>query len=241
MNELEEAIRLEPKNPKFHLLKMKILLEQDKSAEGAKEAFKALEQGAEYIPDVLAMSDEFYLPDAKAVYRKIIEMGNKEVLALSRAWAISRCIPAILPEAEKWFVQARDLQAGTSGGAACLGTADRGESAAFDRRRRRAKSSSRKRERCWRKSKPKAKIRRRSIRNWARSTTSSRCGRRPRSLMSEALRMRRRSNDLRFSLGQSYAQLGRIKEAEQKYREILSLAPDDADALKALQDLGKKY
>ena len=58
---------------------------------------------------------------------------------------------------------------------------------------------------------------------------------------SEALRMRRRRNDLRYSLGQSYAQLGRIREAEQKYREILALAPDDAEALKALQDLGKKY
>ena len=53
--------------------------------------------------------------------------------------------------------------------------------------------------------------------------------------------MRRRRNDLRFSLGQAYAQLGRIAEAEQKYREILSLAPDDAEALKALQELGKKY
>jgi tetratricopeptide (TPR) repeat protein len=58
---------------------------------------------------------------------------------------------------------------------------------------------------------------------------------------SEALRMLRRRNDLRFSLGQAYAQLGRIQEAEQKYREILSLAPDDAEALKALQDLGKRY
>jgi len=56
-----------------------------------------------------------------------------------------------------------------------------------------------------------------------------------------ALRMRRRRNDLRFALGQSYAQLGRIKEAEQKYREILSLSTDDAEALKALQDLGKRY
>jgi vacuolar-type H+-ATPase subunit H len=35
--------------------------------------------------------------------------------------------------------------------------------------------------------------------------------------------------------------LGRVKEAEQKYREILALAPDDAEALKALQDLGKRY
>ena len=53
--------------------------------------------------------------------------------------------------------------------------------------------------------------------------------------------MRRRRTDLRFSLGQAYAQLGKINQAEQKYREILSLTADDAEALKALQDLGKRY
>src|SRR5580765_4333873 len=78
--EIDEAIRLEPKNPKFHLLKMRILLEQDKSTEGLKEALAALESGSEYISDVLAMSDEFYLPEAQVIYRKVISMGNKEVL-----------------------------------------------------------------------------------------------------------------------------------------------------------------
>ena len=57
----------------------------------------------------------------------------------------------------------------------------------------------------------------------------------------EALRLRRRRNDWRLALGKAYANLGRKREAEQKYREILSLSPDDADALKALQELGKKY
>jgi tetratricopeptide (TPR) repeat protein len=57
----------------------------------------------------------------------------------------------------------------------------------------------------------------------------------------DALRLRRRRNDLRFSLGQAYGQLGRIKEAEQKYREILALAPDDVEAFKALQDIGKRF
>src|SRR6185503_12250812 len=108
LNEIEESIRLEPKNPKFHLLKMKILLEQDKSAEGAKEAFAALEQGAEYIPDVLAMSDEFYLPDAKQVYGKIIQMGSKEVLPYLGLGNIA-LHSSDLPEAEKWFVRAREI------------------------------------------------------------------------------------------------------------------------------------
>ena len=109
LTELEEAIRLEPKNAKFQLLKMKILLEQDKSSEGAQAAFKALEQGAEYIPDVLAMSDEFYLPDAKVVYKKIIDMGTKEVLPYLGLGNIA-LHSGDLAEAEKWFIPARELQ-----------------------------------------------------------------------------------------------------------------------------------
>ncbi|HEX9455875.1 MAG TPA: fused MFS/spermidine synthase, partial [Candidatus Binatia bacterium] len=108
LNELEEAIRLEPKNPKFHLLKMKILLEQDKSTDGAKEASAALDAGAEYIGDVLAMSDEFYLPDAKAVYSRVIQMGSKEVLPYLGLGNIA-LHSGDLVEAEKWFIQARDL------------------------------------------------------------------------------------------------------------------------------------
>jgi tetratricopeptide (TPR) repeat protein len=56
-----------------------------------------------------------------------------------------------------------------------------------------------------------------------------------------ALRVGRRRNDFRFALGQSYAQLGRIDEAEQKYRDMLALSPDAVDAFKALQGLGKRY
>ena len=57
----------------------------------------------------------------------------------------------------------------------------------------------------------------------------------------EALRMRRRQNDWRRSLGEAYAKLGKVREAEQKYREILALSPDDDQALHGLQALGKRY
>jgi tetratricopeptide (TPR) repeat protein len=56
-----------------------------------------------------------------------------------------------------------------------------------------------------------------------------------------ALRMRRRRNDWRLSLGNAYAQLGRIRDAERKYREVLVLSPDDADAAKALESIGKRF
>jgi uncharacterized protein HemY len=57
----------------------------------------------------------------------------------------------------------------------------------------------------------------------------------------QALRMRRRRKDLRLSLARTYAQLGRRREAEQKYREVLALSPEDTDAVKGLQELGKRF
>jgi Flp pilus assembly protein TadD len=57
----------------------------------------------------------------------------------------------------------------------------------------------------------------------------------------EALRMRRRRNDWRMALGDAYANLGRVGEAEQKYREVLALSPDDSNAWKSLEGLGKRY
>ncbi|MGH7825046.1 MAG: tetratricopeptide repeat protein, partial [Candidatus Binatia bacterium] len=57
----------------------------------------------------------------------------------------------------------------------------------------------------------------------------------------EALRMRRRRNDWRRSLGYAYARMGKIREAERKYREVLAFSPDDTDAWRGLQEMGKKY
>ena len=237
--ELEQAIKLDPKNPKFHLLKMKILLEQDKSTEGLKEALAALEQGAEYIPDVLAMSDEFYLPEAKTIYQKTIQMGHKEVLPYLGLGNIA-LHSGDLPEAEKWFMQARELQPdhpavllawGRLIAAKAQKSTDDGQvkKQMQEARTLLEKSKSKGEESATMHSELGAVYYKLGM--WEKAAES----------YNEALRMRRRRNDLRYSLGQAYAQLGRIGDAELKYREILSLAPDDAEALKALQDLGKRY
>jgi tetratricopeptide (TPR) repeat protein len=239
LKEVGEAIRLEPKNPNFHLLKMKVLLEQDQSTDGAKEAFAALESGAEYIPDVLAMSDEFYLPEAQAVYRKAIAMGNKDVLPYLGLGNIA-LHSGNVQEAEKWFVQARELQAEHP---AVLLAWGRLAAAKAQRLTDEAQVKKQLQE-------ARALLEKAKAKGEESATIHSELGvvyyklamwDKAVEAYSEALRMRRRRNDLRFSLGQAYAQLGKTAEAEQKYREILSLAPDDADALKALQDLGKKY
>ena len=239
LNELEQAIKLDPKNPKFHLLKMKLLLEQDKSADAAKEALEALAQGAEYIPEVLGMSDEFYLPEAKIIYRKVIDMGNKEVLPYLGLGNIA-LHSGDLAEAEKWFIQARDIQAEHPAVLLAWGRlfAAKAQKSTDEKQVKNQMQEAR------------ALLEKSKAKGEDSATIHSELGvvyyklamwEKAAEEYSEALRMRRRRNDLRYSLGQSYAQLGKIREAEQKYREILALAPDDAEALKALQDLGKKY
>jgi tetratricopeptide (TPR) repeat protein len=237
--ELDQAIKLDPKNPRFHLLKMRVLLEQDKSAEGAKEAFAALQSGAEYIPDVLGMSDEFYLPEAQAVYRRVIEMGNKDVLPYLGLGNIA-LHGGKLEEAEKWFVQARALEPEHP---AVLLAWGRLTSAKAQRLTDEAQAKKQLQE-------ARALLEKSKSKGENSATIHSELGvvyyrlamwEKAVEAYTDALRMRRRRNDLRFSLGQAHAQLGQIGAAELKYREILALTPDDADAFKALQDLGKKY
>jgi predicted membrane-bound spermidine synthase/tetratricopeptide (TPR) repeat protein len=239
LTELEEAIRLEPKNAKFQLLKMKILLEQDKSTEGAQAAFKALEQSSEYIPDVLAMSDEFYLPDAKVVYKKIIDMGTKEVLPYLGLGNIA-LHSGDIAEAEKWFIPARELQPDHPAVLLAWGrlTAVKGNRTTDAAQAKKERQEAR---RLLELSKTKGEESATlftelgavyfKLEMWDKAAEN----------YEVALRMRRRRNDLRMELGKAYAKLGRTVEAEQKFRQVLAFSPDDADAWRELQLMGKAY
>ncbi|MBI3065555.1 MAG: fused MFS/spermidine synthase [Deltaproteobacteria bacterium] len=226
--ELEQAIKLDPSNPKFYLLQMKILLDQDKSSEGATAAFAALERDKTATSDVLAMSDEFYLPEAKKVYAKIIAKGSREILPYLGLGNIA-LHSSDLKEAEKWFVQARALQPEHPAVLMAWG------------RLLAAKGDAKEAKELLEKSKAKGEDSATifaelgsvysKLKMWDKAAESYR----------EALRMRRRRNDWRLALGQAYAQLGKIAEAERKYREVLAFSADDVDALKGLQALGKRY
>ncbi len=239
LSELEQAIKLDPKNPKFYLLQMKILLDQDKSSEGAKAALKALELSRDSISDVLAMSDEFYLPEAKLVYKKVIDMGWKEVLPYLGLGNIA-LHGGDLAEAEKWFVPARELQPdhpavllawGRLKAAKAQGLTDQGKAKEMLQE-------------------AKGLLERSQSKGEDSATLFIELGavyyklgvwEKAADAYQQALRMRRRRNDLRLSLGQAYAKLGKVAEAERKYREVLAFSSDDVEALKGLQELGKKY
>jgi tetratricopeptide (TPR) repeat protein len=239
LQELEQAIRLDPKNPKFYLLQAKILLEQDKSSDGAKAIFKALELDRSTAPQVLGLSDELYLPDAKEVYGKIISLGSREILPYLGLGNIA-LHGGDIKEAEKWFVQAGELQPdhpavllawGRLVAARAKAEKDSDQAKKmFAEARQKLESSQAKGEESATIFAELGEVYSR-LGVWDKAAES----------YEQALRMRRRRNDWRLALGHAYAQLGRTAAAAIKYRQVLALSPDEADAAKALESIGRRF
>jgi spermidine synthase len=239
LKELEQAIRLDPKNPKFYLLQAKVLLDQDKSSEGAKAIFKALELDRDNAPEALAMSDELYLPDAKEVYGKIIGLGSREVLPYLGLGNIA-LHGGDLKEAEKWFTPAREMQSEHPAVLLAWGRLTAAQ-AKEEKNPEQMKKMFEQAKQLLERSKAKGEESHHLHAELAE--VYSRLGLWDKAVGSyeQALRMRRRRNDLRLALGKAYAHLGRIRDAELKFRQVLALSPDEADAAKALESIGKRF
>ena len=240
LRELDESIRLDSKNPKAYLLKTKILLDQDKSSEAAKTALKAMELDPDSASEVLAMSDEYYLPDAKVVYAKVIGNRTREILPYLGLGNIA-LHGGDLDEAQKWFEKARAMEAEHP---AVLLAWGRFKSAQAARETDESKAK-----KLWQEAKDfleksKATELEKSATLYSEMGfvyTKLSMWQNAADAYKEALRLRRRRNDWRLALGRAYANLGKIKDAEQKYREVLAFSPDDAEAWRSLEVIGKRY
>ena len=239
LKELEQAVRLDPTNPKFYVLQTKIFLDQDKSSEAAKTALAAMERSRDTISDILGLSDEFYLPEAKVVYAKAIELGSREVLPYLGLGNIA-LHSGDLAEAEKWFKRARELQPNHP---AVLLAWGRLASAKGNREKDKETATNLFQEARELLEKSKAKGEESATLYAESGEVYGKLGAWDKASDSyeEALRMRRRRNDWRRSLGEAYAKQGKVSEAEQKYREVLALSADDEQAFYGLQALGKRY
>ena len=227
LGEIDEAIKLDPSNPDFYVLKTKILLAQDKSPEGAESALAAMARSPQTVKAILDLSGEFYLSEAKVVYSKAIEMGYREItpyLGLGKI-ALHR---RELEEAEKWFGLAKQ----TAG--------ENKDMLLWWGRLHLAKGEAEKAKDLLEQAKAKGEdsdvlygalgdtyIK---LEQWEQAAGAYR----------EALR-RKRNVDWRRSLGIALAKLGRVREAEEKFREVLATRSDDTEAWKELGKIGKRY
>ncbi len=228
LEEVDRAIALEPSNPDFYILKTKILLEQEKSAEATKAALAALKLSRATIKPILGLSENFYLEEAKLIYSTAIRMGSREVLpylGLGNIALHSRD----LKEAEKWFSEARLIQADHPAVLLAWGRLllAKGE---VEKARQFLEQSGAKGEN----SGPlhgalgdvyfKLEL-------WDKASESYR----------RALKFNRKNYQWRRSLGATLARMGKIREAEEKYREVLAVRSSDVEAWKGLRALGKRY
>jgi tetratricopeptide (TPR) repeat protein len=228
LEEIERAIALEPPNADFYVLKTKILLEAEKSAEAAKAAVTALERSPQTLRAILALSGDFYLPEAKVIYAKAIAMKSKEVLPYLGLGKIALYYHQ-LPEAEKWFEQARQMQPEHAGVLMAWGRLflEKGETEKAKEFLEQAKEKGEDSDVLY----SALGEAYRKLGLWQEAAGAYR----------RALKFRRSNVDWRRSLGIALANLGRTREAELKFREVLSISSDDAEAWQELKKLGKRY
>lgn len=228
MAEVDKAIQLDPKNVDFYLLKTKVLLEQDNSRDAAASAVRALELSSKAVKPVLAMSQEFYLTEAQIVYSKIVKMGRKEILPYLGLGNIA-LHQNDFKEAEKWFEEARRIQPDHPAVLLAFGRllAAQGE---FEKAKAFLERSKELGEDSATLFGALADVDLK-LKQWEGAAQA----------YTQALKLSRKNPGWRRSLGMALAMMGKIKDAEVKFREVLALNSDDAEAWKALQSLGKRY
>ncbi|MGH7828788.1 MAG: tetratricopeptide repeat protein, partial [Candidatus Binatia bacterium] len=227
LEEVDKAIRSDSSNPDFHVLKTKILLEQERSGEAAKSALLALERSSRTIKPILALSEDFYVPDAKQVYTRIIRMGTREIIPYIGLGNIALYADD-LKEAEKWLAGAREIKPEHPAVLLAWG------------RLLFARGEPEKAKEFLEKSRAKGEdsatlhgalgATYAGLELWGPAVDS----------YGRAVRLRRKNPEWRRSLGNALAQSGRPAQAEEKLREVLALSPSDVEACKELRKLRKR-
>jgi spermidine synthase len=229
LKEVDRAIEIEPKNAEYHLLRGQILAVADQSAEAFDSAKKALELGGkEKERAVLALGEEFYTRHAKVIYKRVIDGGSRDIvpyLGLANI-ALHEQRPA---EAEQWLGKAGKVNPEHTGIFFARGKLElaKGNASAavewLERAQKRGEES--------------ASLFSTlgqaygQLKQWDKAAA----------VYPRALRQHRRNTEWRLAYARALEELGRVKEAEEKYREVLALDPDLGDGWRGLRRLGKRF
>ncbi|MBI2211284.1 MAG: fused MFS/spermidine synthase [Deltaproteobacteria bacterium] len=228
LEEINRAIRLDPSKADFYVLKTRVLLAEEKSGEAAKAALAGLALSRQTIGPILRASEEFYLPEAKLVYSRTIQMGTQEIIPYLGLGNIA-LHARDFKEAEKWFSAARRLRPEHPAVLLAWGrlTLARGEA---EKAREFLEGSKQKGEDS-------------GTLYGALGDTYVKLARWEDAADSyaRAVKYRKKNNEWRRALGVALAKTGKVREAEEKFREVLAFSSADAEAWHELRKLGKRY
>lgn len=222
---VDRAIALDDSNWNFHVLRAEILLEGGQDIPAAQAALRALELSPEASEPLLALSDRFRVPEAQGVlFKRIIETGSTNVLPYLGMVEIALLFNSP-DEAETWVGEARRVAPEHPGTLELWGRVElaQGHVAGARELLERARAAGR----------DSARLHGalgdayRALGLWAEAAASYR----------RALKLHLTNTEWRRSLGIVLARLGRTDEARVKLEETLALAPDDAAAWQALNEL----
>ncbi|MGH7772639.1 MAG: fused MFS/spermidine synthase [Candidatus Binatia bacterium] len=228
LREADKATRLEPRNADHHLLRAQILIAQEKTSEASRAAEKVLQYEPGRAKEVLALTEEFYTQEAKAIYSRIISSGSKEILPYLGLGSIALHRRELL-EAERWFRQAEKIQPKHPAVLLALGRLDL------------ARGNYAEAMTLLEESKEKGEDSATLYSELGETYTQLKRWEKAASAYELALKGHRRNTTWRLALANALVQLGKVKEAELKYREALALDPNLSEAWKGLTRIGKKY
>ena len=209
-------------------MRAQILIAQDNTAEAAKAAEKVLDYGLEKVKSVLALTEELYTEQAKTIYLKVVGKGSKEILPYLSLGTIA-LHGKELTEAERWLRQTEKIQPKHAALLLALGRLEsaRGNYSKavllLEESREKGEESATLYSELGES--------RYQLKEWQKADEA----------FERALKRQRRNTRWRLFRAHSLVQLGRFKEAELKYREVLALDPNSSEGWMGLKSLGKRY
>jgi tetratricopeptide (TPR) repeat protein len=226
LKEIDEALRLDPRNAEYHLLRAYILIGAENPQEAFLAAMKALDYGPEKAKGILALTGEFYLPQGSTIYSRILKSHPGELLPYLGLVNIA-LYQRNLSEAEKRVGQASRMEPQHPAVLFTRGKIELAKGNHGDGVRLLEASKE--------KGEDSADVYGLLGDAYSRLGQSEKAA----DAYQAALARRRRHTGWRLSWAMALEKLERRQQAEEKYREVLALDPSEVDAWKGLRRLKK--
>ncbi|HEY1267521.1 MAG TPA: fused MFS/spermidine synthase [Candidatus Binatia bacterium] len=228
--EVQQALAVDQANADYHLLRAQILAAQDKTAEASRAAQIVITLDGSKVKKVMALAKDLYTGEASQVYLKAIEANPKEIIPYLGLGTVELQRNRI-DDAEAWLRRAEALQPKHAAVLLALGRLE-----------------------VVRKNYPRAVVLLEAARAAPEGEESSilygtlgnayvQLGRWDEAVktLEQALLRQRKNSEWRLLQARALTRLGRPREAELRYREVLAMEPSNGEAWEGLKSLGRRY